>query len=182
MTRRSSGLAAKAAGDAFESFVERQLNAAVHFGVLAYWQHNQPGVRVVGGRVVHTERSGPDFTGMTANSRVFVAEAKSTSSRLMKAAIKKKQQEQLDAVAKAGGLAYLLVEFRLGIEYAQAGQTVRFALPWQSVPWKRLRSAESIGPEDCRSEQAMTKDECFLARGRVIPLGIGGKKRVLHRE
>lgn len=177
----AQGRAAKAAGAAFEAWVDGQHEGAKILGVLVHVSHNQPGVRHVGGRIIYTERSGTDYSGVLSDGRSLAVEAKSTAGRLMRSAIKKKQAEQLDLVAKAGGSAWLLVEFRDN-EAVVGRVMVRYAAPWQLIRWKKLRSAESIGPDDMRPEWRILPGECYLKRGVQVPVGVGGRKHVFPRE
>ena len=172
----AQGRTAKAAGAAFEAWVDGQHEGAKILGVLAHVSHNQPGVRHVGGRIIYAERSGTDYSGVFSDGgRALAVEAKSTVGRLMRSSIKKKQAEQLDVVVKVGGSAWLLVEFR--------GERVgRFAIPWLSVPWRRLRSAESIGIEDMKVEWWVQPGECYLKRGVPMPVVGDGRKRVFPRS
>ena len=179
----AQGRAAKAAGAGFELWLDAQHDAAKALGVLVHIAHNQPGVKLVGGRLIYTERSGCDYTGLLtpetlfSHGRALAAEAKSTTKRLSRKVIKKKQVEQLDAVAKAGGVAMLLVEFRTG------ARRDRFAVPWLEVPWRVLRTAASIGLEDMRPEWAIQPGECYLKRGVQVPAGTpGGRRRVFQRD
>ncbi len=174
---RESGRAAKAAGDAWEAFVEAQHEMAKYLKVLVHVAHNQPGTKFIHGRLTHAEKSGTDFTGLLADGRTLAAECKSTVGRLMRSEVKKLQVEQLDAVASVGGAAYLLVEFRIGDQ-----GYVRFAIPWKAVPWMKLRSADSIGTEDMRPEWRFVAGECYLKPGVKVPAGVGGKRRVFPRE
>ena len=170
------GRAAKTAGDSFEAWVDAQHEMAKILGVLVHVAHNEPKARYVGGRLIYTARSGTDYSGVLADGKAYAAEAKSTKSRLMRSAINKKQVEQLDAVARAGGAAYLLVEFRHGTRMR------RYAAPWDRIEWKKLRTAESIGPEDLLAVWSIPPNECYLKRGVQAPVVSSGRKRVFHHE
>ena len=174
---RASGRAAKAAGDAWEAFVEAQHEAAKYLGVIVYVQHNEPGTKFVGGRLLHTKKSGTDFFGIMADGRAFATECKSTIGRLMRSDVQPKQVEQLDAVVKVGGEAWLLVEFRIGVE-----GYIRCAIPWKVAPWTKLRSADSISPDEMDPEWYIRPGVCYLKRGVAVPVGVGGRKRIFARE
>lgn len=176
----AQGRVAKAAGDSFEAWVDAQHEGAQYLGVLVHVSHNQPSVRHVGGRVVYDKKSGTDYSGALADGRALAAEAKTTVYRLARSAVKPNQVEQLDAVARAGGAAFLLVEFRNG--NSVTGGALRCAVPWLEVAWRRVRTAESIGPLDVRPEHVVRSGECYLKRGAQVPAGVGGRKRVFPRE
>jgi hypothetical protein len=93
-----------------------------------------------------------DYTGCLNNgtATMFAAEAKSTSKLyLPRSAIESKQAAHLDAVAAAGGLAFLLVEFRdENLSSQQYASRDKFAIPWKQVPWKVKKSAESLDREE----------------------------------
>ena len=169
----ASGRLAKFAGDFWEAFVEGQHAGAMAMGVLVHVQHNEPKAKYVGGRLMYVAKSGTDYTGLLFDGRALAVEAKTTKGRLSKKAVKKKQAEQLDAVVRVGGEAFLLVEFR---DYMH-----KFAIPWLLVPWKKLRSAESIGSGDMKEEWRISPGECYLKRGVPMP-AVGDRKRVFPRS
>ena len=171
------GRAAKAAGDAFEAFCEGQHRGAQVLGVLVHWAHNEPKSKVVGGRLIFAKKSGTDFSGVLAEgARALAAEAKSTKGKtLPRKRIEKLQAEQLDAVSKVGGVAYLLVEFRLPHGFC------RFAIPWLEVPWWTKRTAESLSLEDIPTKYKILPGECYLARGKAMPV-VSGRRRVFARD
>lgn len=159
--RVAVGRANKSAGDAFEIWLEYQHKEAVRNGLLAHVAKSEPKTKIVNGRLIYTARGVADYHGTlaasvrstdrftgralhaTVNGVSFAAEAKSTSDdRLARAEVKPKQAEHLDAVSRAGGLALLLVEFRGG------SVPVRCAVPWAEVPWRKLRTADSVGADD----------------------------------
>lgn len=152
------GRAKKQAGQLFEAWLDWQHAHAIALGYLAHVQRNEPGTRMVRGKVIYTAKAGTDYSGTLASTgKSFAAEAKSIKgSRLARSLIAPQQQAHLSAVAKAGGLALLLVEFRDGCERA------RFAAPWMEIPWQRLRTAESV---DARALKAwVIGAECYLER------------------
>lgn len=177
------GRAKKQAGDAFEMWIEYQHQRAMCDGVLACVVHNQPESRFVNGRVIYTERGVADYTGTFNDGygTTLAVEAKSTKDgRIYKDIVSRKQQEHLDAVTKAGGVALLLVEDR---RYMR-----RYAVYWKQVPWQVLRSAESL---DCESlKHWLVSEECYLFRfcirgerqEKAKNEGWFVKKRVIHRQ
>ena len=149
----------KASGDAFESFLEIHHSYALRLGILAHIEHNQPEAKMIHGRLIYTRQGVADYTGTLMNKvgSTLAVEAKSTSGkRLAKSVIQPRQASHLDAVAKAGGFALLLVEFRHG------PVPDRYAIPWLEVPWKVARSAESVVSEDIISWQI--DGSCYLTR------------------
>ena len=155
------GRTAKFVGDRFETWLDGQHEKAVLLGILAHIVHNQASSNVVEGRLIYTAQGISDYTGtLDRCGRSLAVEAKSTKTdRLVRAAIKKKQAEHLTAVANAGGLALLLVEFR------HEALPVRCAIPWLDVPWIILRSAESVDVEAVIQWQTQRNTEsCYLER------------------
>ncbi len=153
--RQLAGSRAQAAGARFEEWVEAQHVLAAHLGILAHVEHNQPHAKVVGGRLIYVKQGVADYTGTLEGGRSLTVEAKSRSGRLLRSDIEPRQAIHLEAVARAGGLALLLVEFR------DQHKIRRFAIPWREVPWEVLRSAESIGLESARGVAG--------SRRRVLP-------------
>jgi hypothetical protein len=166
-TRVAVGRANKAAGTAFEAWVEAQHNAALTMGVLAHIEHNEAHSKIISGRPMYVAPGVADYTGTLANGKSLAAEAKSTDAmRLSKSEVKPLQQKHLNAVARTGAPALLLVEFRgipvEGVAPGIAGSR-RYAVPWMEVPWEVLRTAESV------SESALIKwriqpSECYVTR------------------
>lgn len=188
MTKRAANVArgrvAKAAGDSFEAWIDVQHEGAKKLGVLKYVSHNQPQAKYLNGRLTYVAKSDCDYTGTMSDGKSFCAEGKSTKEakktkklRLMRSAVKKKQAEQLDMVSDVSGVAYLLVEFRDG-----EGRKWRYAIPWAEVPWKTLKTAQSIGLEDLNPRWRVAPGECYLKRGVPMPPSTGGRKRVFARE
>lgn len=156
----ATGRANKAAGSTHEFWMSLQHAEAKRAGLLAHVEKNEPHSKIIGGRVMYSSAGVSDYTGTlaagTRSTSFFVGrpqlscldgvtlavEAKSTSAaRLARAEVKPRQSEHLDAVARAGGLALLLVEFR-------GADPLRFAVPWAEVPWTKLRTADSVGAAD----------------------------------
>src|SRR5258706_13247625 len=112
-------------------------------GILAHHAKTEPGCKKINGRLTYTNPGIADRIGTFEGGRSFAAEAKSTSEGILyRSEVKPKQQEHLNAVAKAGGLALLLIEFRMDM----SPYWVRFAVPWLDTPWEIKRSAESVSP------------------------------------
>jgi hypothetical protein len=176
--RSAAGRKAKRVGDRFDvEWAGVQHEMAGMLGILVHIEHNQPHTRMVKNRVIYTRKGVADYTGTLYGGRSFAAEFKSTDDeRLMRSAIQAKQAEHLDRVAKAGGLALLLVEFRTPVRK-------QYAVPWLQVPWKTLRSAESLSQEDV-STWLVPAGKCYLdpfmpTRGPAVELG---PRRVFPRE
>lgn len=155
------GRAAKAAGNAFEAFLETQHEIAERLGILAHIEHSEPHSKIVGGRLMYTSPGTADYFGTLDRSGLsYACEAKSTSAASFpRSNVEPKQQRHLEAVARAGGLALLLLEFR--------SMSRRYALPWLQVPWKVKRTAESVSPDDIQ-EWLITvvagDGQCYLSR------------------
>lgn len=174
---REQHRASTAAGAAFEALVEAHHVQAGRRGALAHVVHNQARSRVVGGKLIYEAAGIADYTGCLHGGRYLATEAKSTSKdRLPKSEITAVQQRHLDAVMTAGGLAFLLVEFRGGFS------PHRYAIPWAEVPWRTLRTAESL------SEVDINPNQLVLATGPdyLVPYHAGsntqyclGKRRVI---
>ena len=180
--RRSvTGREAKAAGDAFELFLEYQHATARRLGILAHIEHNEPHFKYVGGKWIAEAPGVADYTATLDRSGLTVAiEAKSTKKdRLARSAVSPKQQEHLDAVARAGGLALLAVEFRYPVPttpfwmgaWGVLDYYRRYAVPWLETPWQVLRTAESVNEEDLlrggwrmRVMDAGHSGDCYLER------------------
>lgn len=154
-----SGRSNKLAGDGFEIWLGYQHKEALRRGLLACVEKSEPHAKIFNGRVVYTAKGVADYFGtLAAGTRSaaafsssarpvgsdsgglsFAAEAKSTADdRLARAVVSEKQADHLDAVARAGGLALLLCEFR-------SAAPARCAVPWAEVPWRKLRTADSVG-------------------------------------
>jgi hypothetical protein len=159
-------LESKVVGAAFESFLETQHAIAERTGILAHVVHNQPTANFVGGRLVYTEAGVADYTGTLDRGAVtFAAEAKSTKQDyLKKSAITDLQQRHLTAVACAGGLALLVVEYRFDSHPFRT----RFAIPWLKVPWKIAKTKERLNAADISSEWiinvAFGDGDCYLSK------------------
>lgn len=149
-----TGRESQRAGKAFEVWIEGQLQKAEWLGILAHHHHNEPRTQYItrnGQKVLeYVEPSVSDFQGVLemmvteTHSRSLALEAKSTSKdRLLASAISADQRRHLDATARTRNLALLLVEFTKPLSLPE-----RFCIPWLAVPWKVLRTAQSIALED----------------------------------
>ena len=175
--RARAGREAKHFGDAHESWIEGQLNAAVMLGILAHWCHTEPKTKYISGKLTHVEKSAADYVGVLegvdpdraamvglpsyarSGGRTLAVEAKSVKGDCMpRSIVSKKQAEHLEAVARAGGFALLVGEFRLDTV------RVRFACPWLEVPWEVKRSAESVSPILMAPWSTASWPDCFLLR------------------
>lgn len=161
----SIGRSAKAAGDAFEVWIETQHEIAERLGILAHIEHNEPHSRIVGGRLIYASAGVSDYTGTLEGGLSYACEAKSTSAeRFPRSKIEPKQQRHLEAVARAGGLALLLVEFRYP---STVSPPERFAVPWLKIRWQVRRTAESVGPNDLDAWPITVKPgdgDCYLSK------------------
>jgi len=173
----------QAVGAAFESWIEVQHTKARRLGILAHVYHNEPTVKRIKGELIYIKPGVADYTGTLegGTATTYAAEAKSTSDeRFQRAGIEPKQAEHLDAVARAGGLALLLVEFRI----EELPLRLRHAIPWLEVPWKTLRSAQSISAEDVAAWRIPNDPtHCFLTRWHLGgPSSSPVRTRVIHRD
>jgi penicillin-binding protein-related factor A (putative recombinase) len=165
MTRDNSaiGRLSQQVGEAFETWIDGQHDFALMQGILAHVEHNQAKTKVIGGRLQYVSKGTSDYTGVLDRiARAFAAETKSCKAKSFpRKQVKKKQQEHLTAVARAGGLALLVLEFRCttpGQPYYQ-----RFAVPWLEVPWETKRSAESVSAA-ALTKWLITPGTCYLER------------------
>jgi penicillin-binding protein-related factor A (putative recombinase) len=161
MDHVAQGRLAKFVGDRFEEFVDTQHAMAKHYGILAHVVHNQAQSNVVSGRLIYTACGVADYTGTCeGDGRSLATEAKSCKEkRFPRNLVKPKQQEHLGIVARAGGLAFLLLEFRNELPYK------RFAVPWLEVPWVVKRSAESVSAEELAGWM-IEPQTCYLSKYR----------------
>lgn len=167
----SGGRKAQAVGDAGESYAEGQFKMALHLGILAHYEHNQPRAKFIGGRLMYDKPGVADYTGvLDRGARTLAVEVKSTEEARfyrdnLKWGVKPKQQAHLTAVARAGGLAFLLLEFRRpsvdGPRVLPVYQ--RFAVPWLEAPWETVRTAVSVAPERL-GQWLIEPGTCFLSR------------------
>ncbi len=161
-------LESKAVGAAFEAWIETQHTIAERLGILAHVVHNQPTATFIGGRLIYTAAGVADYTGTLDRSGLTLAvEAKSTQAdKLARSAVEPKQQQHLEAVARAGGLALLLVEFR---QPGVLRNAFRFAIPWLKVPWKIARTKENLYLDDLLDSEwkirgVISDGDCYLSK------------------
>lgn len=151
--RVRAGRSAKRHGDAFEAWIASYLKTAQHAGVIAWWMKIHPGVRQVRrcdnasgtwrNELAWAARAAADFIALTPDGRMVAIECKSIeSARLARAVIQPQQVTHLDAVAAAGGLAFLAVEFRDEGRVTCAAR--QYFIPWREVPWVVARTASSL--------------------------------------
>jgi hypothetical protein len=183
----ASHRASREIGEAFEVWVNEQHEDAGLRGALAHVVHNMPPSKHVHGRLMYEEAGVADFTGVLHGGGYFASEAKSVApgGRLAKSRISAKQREHLDAVTACGGnsLAFLLVEFRVSASIAHR----RYAIPWREVPWKVLKTAESLDEGDIAIIYQVTPGTDYLARfhkgsDRRYTVGEKLKSRVYRTE
>lgn len=169
-TNARRGRTAKAVGDRHESWVEGQHEMAMHLGILAHVHHNEPKATFRDGRLEYGKRSVSDYSGVFEGGKALATEAKSCMSgdRFGRNDVTPEQQKHLEATARAGGLAFLVVEFRM----PSAPFFRRFAMPWLQVPWRVMRTAQSIGILDVELQQwEVQPSTCYLSRHHT-----GGKR------
>lgn len=153
-------------GKNFEEWVEMQHASAKRRGMLVHVVHNQAQSKVVGWRMIYTGAGVADYTGCMRDGKCLATEAKSTGKdRLAKSEITPKQQEHLTAVSNACGYAYLLVEFR----GTNTLLNRRYAIPWSRVPWKVLRTAESLVEADIKPCWRLSNVGDYLPGGDRAP-------------
>lgn len=156
------GRKSQAVGAAFESLIESHHTMALRQGIIAHIVHNQASSRVVGGRLIYDKPGVADYTGcLVGGGRCLAVEAKSVEGeRLPKSRIEPLQEKHLNAIAEAGGLALLLVEFRV------PGRLWRYAIEWAKVPWTVAKTAESLTAADASKAAGweVAVLDCYLAR------------------
>jgi hypothetical protein len=174
-----AGRTAKLVGDLFEDWIDGQHEMAQRLGILAHIAHNQAQSKIVKGRLSYVAKGVADYTGMLVGGTTLAVEAKSTALKsLARKAIKKKQADQLDAVARAGGHAFLLVEFRI----KTVPLRLRFAVPWLEIPWTVKRSAQSVSAEALQKWK-IEPGTCYLSRVHPGGPAVGVRKgRVYARD
>jgi len=154
--RVAAGRAAKEAGAAFEKKLDLYLATLRQQRIVEYVEKNGPQWARRGRTYVRTQASGADRAGILRDARAFALEAKSTGHKDGKVKafeqkrISPKQKEHLDAAARVGAPAMLLLEWRL-----PSGEGRWFFVPWSEMNWrgkKSVRMAEMlawmISPDD----------------------------------
>lgn len=158
-------------GALFETWVEGQHAIAVAKKILFCVEKTEPHQKIVRGQKIFARPGISDYIGVLHCGRAYAAEAKSSSTgTLLRSRIRPMQAIWLSKTQEAGGLAVLLVEFTYPKERRLPD---RFAIPWQHVPWRVRRSAESVAPEDLEPwrivsnlvESVLAQDPCDCGRG-----------------
>lgn len=146
----AQGRLAQDAGALWEDFLTRYIFAPlIQSGEIVRMDKLVPPVRVVGskgGKPLLTPEAptGADWIAILQGGRYAALEAKTTDGeRLPLSALTPRQVEHLDQVATGGGLALLLVQYRLG-----PGKGSHHAVPWGSAPWKVRRTTRALYLED----------------------------------
>lgn len=189
---KAIGRKSKAVGGAFEEWLNGQHTHAHALGILAHVEKTEAHSQVIHGRVEFVAPGVADFIGCLCGGKFLAAEAKSTEDdHLMRSEIKPKQAKHLDAVAAAGGLALLLIEFRhhavRAPDASYAAQVLpvyaRYSVPWLEVPWQTLRTAQSVA-EASIQQWRIAVDTCYLSKYHQggAPVGSVGRQRVFPRE
>lgn len=132
------------AGALFEKVLQHQLQVALQARRVAWWHHSTPAFRQIGRQFIRVAKALPDFVGVTAHGLPFAIECKSEkAARMQRDRIQPHQVAHFEATARAGGAAFLALELR-----PDADRWRRFLIPWRGAPWRKLRSADSLGLED----------------------------------
>ena len=178
---KSGGRIAQAVGANFEAWLEGQHEKAKRLGILVHIEKTQARTAFIKGRLQYSGKGVADYIGtLERGGRTLAVEAKSAKGdRLERSAIETKQAEHLDAVAHAGGLALLLVEYR-----PDEVLPVRCAVPWLEVPWEVLRTAQSVATEAVLQWQiARDPEGCYLERFHARgPRSFIPRQRVIARD
>lgn len=157
---RQIGRKAKAVGGAFEEWIDGQHVMAKNLGILAHVAHTYPAAVYLKGILTHTKKGVADYSGTLEGGRSLAEEAKSTSAKLFpRSEVDILQARHLDTVARAGGLALLVVEFRR----TEPPLYQRFAVPWLEVPWSVQVSAVTVAAADLM-QWLIAPDTCYLSR------------------
>lgn len=147
----------QAAGARFEQWIEAQHAVARNRGLLVHAEHTQAVARVIGGMVVYAAPGVADYVLCLTGGHYAAVEAKACDGpRLYRSRIGPLQARHLEAVARGGALALLVVEFG-------DVSAARFAVPWLDVPWARARSADSVSAADL-IPWTIVSGTCYLAR------------------
>ena len=128
---RRRGRTAQAAGRSLEAAAHTALDAAQARGLVAWWRQTTPEVRWIAGQPEVTGRGLCDVVGALGDGRVLVVEVK-RGKRIYRdralapthtAAIAAHQAAQLDATARAGGVALLAVDQGDGLRWVRWRET-----------------------------------------------------------
>lgn len=148
------GRAAQSRGDDFERWINGAHDAALAADppLLARMRHvGPPHKRLSPTEVVIVGEGPADYQGQSLDGRSVALEAKCRSKNLTWAEIPEHQRADLDACARAGGIAALVYRWTS----VDLRQRRTFAMPWRLVPWTTRREPDgtlrpvSIGPEAC---------------------------------
>lgn len=150
--------AQQVSGAHFEAWVDGQHIVARNRGLLIHAEHTQAVSRMLGGKLVYAAPGVADYVLCLRGGRYVAVEAKACAGpRLYRSRIGPLQARHLDAVARGGALALLLVESR------DTGASEYFAIPWTEVVWERARSADSARVESF-APWRISPGSCYLER------------------
>jgi len=145
----------QASGARFEAWVEAQHAVARSRGLLVHAEHTQAVVKSIGGRVLYAAPGVADYVLCLAGGRYAAVEAKACDGhRLYRSRIAPLQSRHLNAVARGGALALLVVKYD-GDDY--------FAVPWLEVPWEQVRSTDSVSAVSLTNWR-IVPGSCYLER------------------
>lgn len=146
-------------GATFEDWLDAHHAEARKRGILAHVEKTEAHAKVIRGQLTYTKPGVADYCGVLDHGgRALAVEAKSTQGkRFNESAVEIKQQQHLSAVARAGGLALLLVEFR-GVKVE------RFAVPWLGIPWSMQKTAMSVSADEIRPFGWLIVGDCYLEK------------------
>lgn len=145
----------QASGARFEAWVDAQHVVARNRGLLVHAEHTQAVARVIHGKVVYTAPGVADYVLCLAGGRYAAVEAKACDGpRLYRSRIGPLQARHLDAVARGGALALLVVKSEASDYYA---------VPWSDVSWEQARSADSLKVESLAQWKTFP-GTCYLER------------------
>ena len=127
----AQSVAANVSGGGWERDVFSALDALALAGDLAWWEHTGPLFEMIDGAWRPTKKALCDVVGLLRDGRRLVAEVKRVTEGTLdlrraskaRARVKAHQADQLEATARAGGVALLIVEVR----------GVAAVLPWAAV-------------------------------------------------
>ncbi len=153
--------AQQASGARFEAWVEAQHLVARNRGLLVHAEHTQAVSRVIGGKLVYAAPGVADYVLCLSGGRYAAVEAKACDGpRLYRKRIGPLQSRHLDATARGGALALLLVK---DFESDDC-----FAVPWLDVPqWECVRSADSL-LVSALAPWRVPRGNCYLERFAMV--------------
>lgn len=147
--------AQQASGARFEAWVDAQHAVARSRGLLIHAEHTQAVSRVVGKKMIYAAPGVADYVLCLRGGRYAAVEAKACDGpRLYRSRIGPLQARHLDAVARGGALALLIVKSE-DHEY--------YAVPWLEVLWEQARSADSVRVASFEPWQ-IVPGSCYLER------------------